>query len=55
MKRIDITAQVPENTVDELNAEIKGLIEKKYGGEVKEMFVAEINIPKGAGTTSRDL
>ncbi len=55
MKRLDITAQVPENIVDELNAEIKELIENKFGGKVKDMFVAEVNVPKGAGTTSRDL
>ncbi|KKL21829.1 hypothetical protein LCGC14_2441550 [marine sediment metagenome] len=27
MKRLDITAQVPENTVDELNAQIEQLKE----------------------------
>ncbi len=50
MKRIDLMALVPDNTVDELNAEIKNLIENKYGGKIKAQNVSNPP-PTGAGLT----
>lgn len=54
MKRIDLTALVPDNTVDELNTEIKNIIENKYGGKVKGQNVSNTP-PTGAGATLRDV
>ncbi len=54
MKRMDLTAEVQDSTVDELGAELTKIIESKYGGKVKELNVSN-TAPKGAGTTLRNL
>ena len=52
MKRIDLTALVPDNIVGELNTEITKLIESKFGGKVKGLNVSNTP-PQGAGATLR--
>ena len=53
MTKIDITAQVLENTVDELNSEIKNLIENKYGGKVEKAEISDSNSTSGSGAMLR--
>ncbi len=48
MKKIDLTAIVPENSVDELSAEIKEIIENKYGGKVKNLSASNPQAGSGA-------
>ena len=50
MQRIDLTVQVPKNTVDELKSEITKLVENKFGGKIKGLDVSDAP-PTGAGAT----
>ena len=50
MKQIELTAQVH----DELNAEIKNLIENKYDGKVKKQNVSDIPVPGSGAMIRRD-
>ena len=50
MKIINLVAEVPENTLDELKAEVMNLIQDKYGGAVTDVRVTDAP-KKGAGAT----
>jgi len=50
MKRIIITALVPEDSVDGLNSELSALIETKHSGKLGDIQVSDAP-PQGSGAT----
>ncbi len=50
MKRIIVTALVPEDSVDGLNSELSVLIETKHSGKLGDIQVSDAPV-EGAGAT----